>query len=126
MPKAVIDITETERLELKSCPGGYVVLRRLSYGQWLSRQQDSMTMSVVRTAGNNGSQDAAADIKMMQRKVAVIEFAQCIVEHNLEGSDGQRLDFRQEYTLDILDPRIGQEIGDKIREMNEIELNQGN
>ena len=88
MPKAVVSIDDRIRKELKTCPGGYVVLKRLSYGQYLKRQEQAMQM---RFAGN--AQNASGDIEMAQRRVAQYEFQHCIVEHNLENESGQLLDF---------------------------------
>ena len=125
MPKAIIDTNDTSRYELKSCPGGFVVLRRLTYGQWLQRQQDALSMSVEQH-GKKGNRDLRADMQVMGKKVALWEFANCIVEHNLEDGSGQLLNFKQEFTLEVLDPRIGQEIGDLISAMNEFADAEGN
>ena len=123
MPRATNNINETERFDLKSCPGGFVVLRRLTYGQYLERQGLAMQLQ-MQSVGKKS--DAKIDIDMAQQKVAEFEFKHCIAEHNLEDDQGNLLDFRQAFTLTMLDPRIGQEIGDCIAKMNDFEAELGN
>jgi len=125
VPRATVDITATERYDLESVPGGYVVLRRMSYGQFLQRQE--MAMQIQMTQQSNGSRrgssgDAKMDIKNAHLAVASFEMKCCIAEHNLEDDTGNVLDFGQTFTTTILDPRVGQEIGARIDEMNKIEL----
>jgi len=113
MPKATVSI-EPERKDLESCPGGFVVLKRLSYGQFLARQDMSMEMKF----GNKNS-DSQGDITLMQRRVVAYEFANCIIEHNLEDSNGKLLNFKDPNALSSLDPRIGNEINKYIDEMHQ-------
>jgi hypothetical protein len=51
-----------------------------------------------------------------------------VVDHNLEDADGRKLDFRNLADFDNLDPRIGEEIGKLLDELNnfEDEDDQGN
>lgn len=123
MPRATIDTSDTQRFDLKSCPGGFVELRRLSYGKYLDRQTEAMQMKME---GNRDSKSIAADIKMMGRATSVIEFRECITDHNLEDAEGNKLDFSKAHTMDMLDPRIGQEIEDLLRELNVFEAELGN
>lgn len=122
MPRATIDPAATERHELKTLEGGYVVIRRMAYGKYLDRQSEMMEMKVRR---DEGGQDEGL-MKMMGRQTTVIEFKECIVEHNLEDADGNVLNFGDPRTLDVLDPRIGQEIGDLLRKINTFEEDLGN
>lgn len=117
MPKATTSGHETQRFELKSCEGGFVVLRRLTYGEYLERRQMSSGMKVHATKSN----DFEGMIDMMNRSVVEYEFRNCIVEHNLEDEAGQPLDFKRRETLSRLDPRIGEEIGTYIQKMNQFE-----
>jgi len=45
MPAAVVDLNSTEKFELKSLPEGFVVLRKMTYGQKLVRQQNAQVMT---------------------------------------------------------------------------------
>jgi hypothetical protein len=114
MPRATVDITDTRRVDLKSCTGGYVILRRLNYGEFLKRREMNMQMSIDNAQGKQ-----SMDIQMLQTAVTQFEFRACIVEHNLENHTGELLDFKLPYTLTLLDPRIGQEISDSIDSMNQ-------
>lgn len=124
MPKATVAANSQQRFDLSSCPDGFVVLRRMSFGEFLKRRELAAQMS---TTGST-SKNLQTLIEVMQRKTAEFEFSHCVVEHNLEGDDGSLLDFKKPQTLDVLDPRIGQEIGKLIDEMNQFgeELGEGN
>lgn len=120
MPKAVVDISLTERYELESCPEGYVVLRRMTYGEKLQRQDMALDMAI---SGDN-RQNTEMKLTGTQTKVTHFEFSRLITEHNLEDAEGRQLDFKKLDTVQRLDPRIGQEIADLIESMNE--LDEGN
>jgi len=116
MPVATVS-TAPEKFDLKTCEGAYVVLRRMSYGQKLHRQQTA-TQQAVKMEGNRMSE---MDIKLLQQQVVAYEFAHCIVEHNLEDADGRTLNFLNPQDVDSLDPRIGEEINALIEGMNNYE-----
>jgi hypothetical protein len=126
MPRATIDIQETETFDLKTLVGGTVTLRRMSYGEWLERQ--GMAMDVSMTGRPGDAQNAEMKIGMAQTKVTIFEFAKCIVDHNLEDHDGQKLDFAKKANVcvQLLDPKVGQEIGQLIDGMNNLEGAVGN
>lgn len=119
MPKAVVDIDETTRHELKTCEGGFVVLRRLPYGSWLKRQEMALQMKLK---GGDKNNDAEAQVAMANRKVTEFEFKECIVEHNLQGHDDSLLNFNYGTTLDALNPKIGNEIATYISQLHEFDL----
>lgn len=116
MPRAVANLEETTREELKSCPGGFVVLRRMTYGQKLERQSMAMQMGI---SGNGKS--AEMGVSMMQQQSAAFEFRHCIVDHNLEDENDQKLDFNNPVNVFRLHPRIGEEIEMLISDMNNFE-----
>lgn len=124
MPKAVTSGSDTERYDLKSCPpDGFVVLRRLTYGEFLERRQMSSGMKVSASRSN----DFEGLLDLMNRKTTEYEFKNCIVDHNLEDENGNQLDFRKATTLTRLDPRVGEEISTYISKMNQFEEDdQGN
>ena len=121
MPKATVS-TDTIRHELKSCEGGFVVVKRLTYGQLLTRREMSMRMEFAEQKGRA----AKAEMSMPQLEVTIFEFAHCVVEHNLEDESGRLLDFRKESDLVQLDPRIGDEIGSVLDKLNQFETELGN
>lgn len=116
MPRATVTLQDTERLELKTCEGGYVVLRRLTYGQMLERRQ----MTKLEFSGR-GNKDIAGQMALANAQVQLYEFKNCIVEHNLEDENGRQLNFASPVDVQRLDPRVGTEIETKIGEMNNYE-----
>jgi hypothetical protein len=118
VPKATVDTEEVLKVELVTCPGAYVGLRRLPYGQWLKRQEMALQMKIT---GGTAGKEAGGELAMASRRVTEFEFQQCIVDHNLEDANGEPLDFRKAATLDVLDPKIGTEIGDHISQLHEFD-----
>lgn len=120
MPSAVVILNETQTFDLKSLPEGKVTLRRMTYGEHLKRQS-MMTMSLVNDLGSNKKSDMKASVEMAQEQQTLFEFSKCVVEHNLEDTDGRRLNLGANSDLMKLDPRVGQEIANYIKEMNDLE-----
>lgn len=111
MPKATANTEETERKELKSCPGGFVVLRRMTYGQFVARRE------LTKLSVSGQKKDFKGELAMASAAVSRFEFEHCIVDHNLEDADGRKLNLHGD-DFGRLDPRIGQEIEGYIGEMN--------
>lgn len=124
MPVATFDPENIEHYELKSCPGGFVDLRPMPYGFKLKRQEMAGKLSV--TAGDKRSKDLTGEMSMINAKVVELEFAECIVDHNLETKDGRKLNFKNASDVGLLHPRIGEEISAKIGEMNNFDEELGN
>lgn len=124
MVKATVS-NHTQTFDLKTCVGGKVTLRRMTYGQKLERIELATSQVIKAETDKRGRPQAGGeaqmDIKMLQRATSEFEFNRCIVDHNLENDDGIKLDFKSPQTLDILDPRIGDEISQHIEEMNNFE-----
>jgi hypothetical protein len=119
MPRAVVDVTPV-RYDLKSVPEGYVELRRMTYADWLHRGDISMLMQVEmeeqRSKGK--ARGRTADMKLQNQAVTSYELSRCVVGHNLTDENDKPLDFKNRRTLDVLDPRVGNEIGELIDEMH--------
>lgn len=121
MPRATVS-RETERKELKTAPGdgneegGFVELRRMTYGEFLSRRDMISKMSF-----DGQGKDTKATMEMAQALVTQFEFKTCIVDHNLTDDNDKPIDFRSAKALAILDPRVGEEISHYIDEMNKWE-----
>lgn len=124
MPRATVS-TDNTRIDLKTCPEGFVEIKALPYGQWLQRQDIAMQMQVE----GMGDKNAKATMQAANKAVTTFEFSRCIVRHNLtaappkdapEGTEGPLLDFAAN-GIDVLDPRIGEEISAAIMKMHEFD-----
>lgn len=116
MPVAVRN-TSTERHELKSLPGAFVVLRKLSYGQIIERR----TMMKLSLQMSGKKKDMQGEMAMANKRVNEFEFAHCVVEHNLEMTEGRLLNLGNPTEVAMLDPKVGQEIEGFINDMNNFE-----
>jgi hypothetical protein len=120
MPRATVT-TDTVRHELKTCPDAFVVLKPMSYGTKLGRSDQAMKMTMKAESGprkRGQAQNSETQIEMLQRAATQIDFQSCIVDHNLEDETGRKLDFRSFSDIDMLDPKIGEEISTLIDELN--------
>jgi len=57
-------------------------------------------------------------LEIMNVAVTEFEFRNCITDHNLEDENGNPIDFTRPMQAWRLDPKIGQEIGKYIDELN--------
>lgn len=127
---------EGERFELESAkPDGFVVLKRLTYGQQMFRRSLLSKAKMEAGGGGNRAERRAqanksftAELELMNEKVTLFEFANCIVQHNLEYlanpedvSSVQLLDFTKPEHVKMLDGRIGAEIDELINDLNNFE-----
>lgn len=112
MPKAVANTEATFKYELASLPGGFVVLRKMNYGEILKRRDMSMKMRA-------GEGREGPEVELTNLKVMVFEFSKSIVDHNLEDEEERKLDLTNRDAVMRLDSRIAQEIETKIMELNE-------
>jgi hypothetical protein len=127
MPSAVANVQDTVRKDLRTCPEGFVELRRMTYGQVVQRRTLSK-LSLLNNKGR-GNQSVMGEMAMASKETSLFEFAHCIVDHNLEDESGRKLNLANESDVDRLDPKVGQEIESFIAEMNNFEddeVEQGN
>lgn len=114
MPNATIS-TEVEHFDLKSLEGAFVDLKALPFGQRLNRRDMISQMSMEQQEGRGRrNEPTEVNIKMFTRKAREYEFEHCIVDHNLEDASGAKLDFRNSMSLDVLHPKVGEEIEELI------------
>lgn len=127
MPKASASITETERHDLKSCEGGYIEARRLSYGEKLQRRA---MVSHMKLSGNRkkGNDDFLGEMQLVNEKATAFDFQRCILDHNLfkDDEETQKFDFSKVSDIQQLDPRIGEEIDTFLSELNNFEDDEEN
>lgn len=108
----------TERKELKTLEGGFVELRQLSFDEMLERRDKAMRMSMEQKPGRRKDETSKIDFESAMQWTRYFEFKNCIVDHNLEDDNGNKLNFDNRMTLKILDPSVGVEIEKYIEEMN--------
>lgn len=124
MPRATTNTTETTRFELKTLPGeegedaGFVELRKLTYGQILERRDMSAKMA-IENIGSGKSEDMKVTTELVQMMVTQFEFRNCLVDHNLEDENGNKLNLGDPKVFAKLDPQVGQEISGYIDDMNQ-------
>jgi hypothetical protein len=122
MPRATVSM-EPKEFPLVTCEGGFVKLRRMSYGELLASNDMAFQVSVESKEGSNDPQMGAS---MSSSRIAEFRFKCCIVEHNLENEAGTKLQFSNAQTVHLLDPNIGQEIDNLISQMHNWEKNHPN
>lgn len=118
MPVATRKI-ETVRHELKSCEGGFIEIRQLSYDEMLERR-DGATQILMERGVKNGNTPPQMAIKIANKWSNRFTFPRCIVDHNLDDEGGHRLDFtKPDAVFKTLDPKVGAEIERLIDELNQ-------
>jgi hypothetical protein len=117
MVVATVNLQDTETINLKSLPGGYVTLRRLSYGQILERRAMTAGMKVRASKGK----DFEGELQTMNERVTLFEFQNCVVDHNLTDAQENKLDLHNPLGVKSLDPRVGQEIEGLFNDLNNFE-----
>lgn len=117
MPRATVS-QEPERFDLKTAPpDGFIVLRKMAWGEWLTRRDMGMHMAMK--AGGRKTDDSKIDIDVVQAAVTRYEFQKCVVDHNLEDENGTKLNLGTKQDFDRLDPRIANEIETIIKNLHE-------
>jgi hypothetical protein len=110
---------ETIRHDLKSCEGGFVVLRQLSYDEMLERRDGATQILMERGVAKTDAAPQMA-IKIANKWSNQFSFPRCIIEHNLDDEKGNRLDFsKPAEVFKTLDPKVGAEIEALIDELNQ-------
>lgn len=115
MPVAVITNSQSDKIDLKTCPGGYVIVRRMNYGEKLLR--DGMAAKFL-MSGSTKDASMQGELEMQTEEVALWEFANLIVEHNLTDTQDVPLNFKIKAHVKMLDPAVGDEIGQLIDAQN--------
>ena len=115
MPVAVVTNNFSEKIMLTTLPEGYVVVRRMSYGEELERSQLATKFTMGASAG---TKDFAGEMDIQTEKVALWDFAHLIVEHNLTDENETLLNFKNAKDVNRLDNVVGKEIGEIIDNFN--------
>lgn len=120
MPKATVTQETVNRL-LKSCPpDGFVELRTLSFHEMNTRSDIASRMYSEQKPNVKKPKEEVVRgyLEIMNVAVTEFEFRNCITDHNLEDENGNPIDFTRPMQAWRLDPKIGQEIGKYIDELN--------
>lgn len=122
MPVAVVNPEGYEQFDLKTAPpDGFIKARPLPYGMKLTRRDKATKMRMEIQGGKGKSQNQQVDLETMNEWSAAFDFAYCIGDHNLTDSNGVNLDFTNPMSLKLLNPKIGTEIEEILRSLNEDE-----
>jgi hypothetical protein len=120
MPSAVVVNGISDKVLLKTLPpDGFVVVRRMTYGEELARSGKA-TKLLVGGDGKNKA-DFQGEVDIQTEALALWDFANLVVEHNCEDIDGRTLNFKNVNDVKKLDSRIGKEIGEIIDAFNTVE-----
>jgi hypothetical protein len=79
VPVATVKADSTERHELKTLESGYVVFRRMTYGETLERR----ALMKLSFTTKKGQKDLQGELAMGNRRIQLFEFQHTIVDHNL-------------------------------------------
>lgn len=113
---------QVERCELKSAPpDGYVVIRRMNYGESLKRKDMMASIAMSMDAKGKGGGETKMQMDLLQEKTSLWEFANLIVEHNLTDEKESKLDFKRPEHARAIVGRIGDEIQMHIDRINSFE-----
>jgi hypothetical protein len=104
----------TERFDLKTLTDGFVVIRRMSYGEKLERQDEMLKMKT--TTG-----ESVLELSMLIKKTALRDFGNLVIDHNITDEAERKLNFKNPQDVLSLDPRIGDEISGLIDKINAFE-----
>jgi hypothetical protein len=123
MPKATAS-QDTERRDLKSCPEGFILARRLTYGEKLARRE--MVSKFKVGAGRNGDNDEfSGEMQLVHEAATLYDFQHCIIDHNLTDENDNPLNLGSPHHIRLLDPRIGEEIATFLDSLNNFEEDEG-
>ena len=118
MPRATVAV-DTERFDLKTLPEGFVVIRRMTFGEKLER-----TDQMMKIHGSTVDKDNPFEMSMSTKRIALKDFGALIVEHNLTDENDRMLNFKDAKDVVRLDPKVGDEITELIDSINSYEGSQ--
>lgn len=117
MPVAVVQ-GEPEHFDLKTLPGGYVRIKRMTHGEKLARR--AFTSKMLMEA-DRGSRSMRGEIDLFKEETSFYDFAHCVVDHNLTDADERPLQFKNPADVRKLEGRIAEEIERYIDSINNFE-----
>jgi len=125
MPNATVDPNETTRRDLKSLEGAWIEVRPLPYGMVLQRRDKASRMYMEANPQVSRKQAtkelARFEIETMNEWATLFDYKYCIVDHNLEDAQGNKLDLGSPMVLKLLNPKVGTELDTIISDLNDLE-----
>lgn len=119
MPRATTDKSITTHHPLETLEGGWVDLRKMTYGERIKVREMSMEIGMTGSRQASKSDTVEMTGSLHLSDVADFEFACSIIDHNLEDGNGQKLNFTKPGVVQSLDPAIGLEIDQLITDLNQ-------
>jgi len=113
MPVGVVLIS-TNKVELTLLPGGYVTVRRMNYGEELDRTGLATKFKMGSTKTENAKDSFAGELDINTKEIALWDFANLIVDHNITDENERLLNFKNPADVARLHPLVGKEIGEAI------------
>ena len=107
--------------DLKTVPGGWVKIARLSYGDKMRRLEHSMKQSMT---SKKGQKEQRVDVDLTLSKAKTMDFNKCVVDHNLTylvGGVEKPIPFGAPNILDLINGKVAEEIDGYIDEVNAYE-----
>jgi hypothetical protein len=83
-----------------------------------------MAAKYMQEFGTGRSNTNKITIDILNEASRKYDFAHCIIDHNLEDDKGNKLDFSNSLSLEILDPRIAAEIENEIDKLNLVDFDE--
>lgn len=108
--------------DLKTAPpDGYVKIRTMSFGE--SKERDDIVVKFATETPRDNPQGIQIGTERVTWEMAnfatsLFDFQKCVIDHNITDEAGRKLNLATAHDLRQLDPRIGEEIEGRIREMN--------
>jgi len=120
MPVAVV-IQNTQEFKLKSCQGGVVEIRRMTFGESLIRKDMMASVAMEMQNRSKGNESMKIQMDLLQEKTTLWEFSNLVMKHNLTDANEKLLDFKNPAHVKALEGKIGDEIQQYINELNSFE-----
>lgn len=123
MPVATVSPDDVpDRKELKTCPpDGFILIKRLTFGQKQHRRSLSSKLSMKAA---KGKKDVETTIDAFNEASENYDFATCIVDHNLTDNLGRKLDFKNPMDVKLLKGPVGEEISQYMDDLNNFEVDE--
>ena len=112
MPVGSVSRNE-EKFDLETLPGAFIIVRRMTYGEKLSRQDEMFSMRA-----NMEKNNSQLEMALLNKKMALLDFGNLVLDHNITDESERKLNFKNAADVLSLDPRIGDEISYFIDRIN--------
>jgi hypothetical protein len=115
IPRATVSLVP-QTFDFKTCPGGWVKLRRMSYGELMNSQDLAYQVQMKQ---NEDTNDPEASLTLSRMVVEEFQIRTCVLDHNLEDDRGRKLNFASPQDVHSLDANIGQELSGMVADIHD-------